>query len=284
MSGAMRKIGEYLGLLEDTGHYDDYDGDAETSTQDAVDQRPVAARASSCPCVRPRRAPSSGLGPDWSRGRVEPHHHPAPPQLQRGAPRRRELPRRHARDHEPQRDGRQRRQASRRLRRRPDLRHAWHHRARDQQGLPALPAQRRGRRPRTRSGWPRTGSSTRADPYSSRASLRQDPLRHPAASSSRCCGSVSSSTGSRCSRAAGSPGVRCSSPWRASTPSPTRRSWRCVASCRRCGSVGRARPELPAGDGGSMAAAQRGRHHLRPLEPSVTRVTVPGGTPGAIVS
>jgi cell division inhibitor SepF len=27
MSGAMRRIGEYLGLLEDTGRYDDYDGD-----------------------------------------------------------------------------------------------------------------------------------------------------------------------------------------------------------------------------------------------------------------
>jgi cell division inhibitor SepF len=26
MSGAMRRIGEYLGLLEDTGRYDDYDG------------------------------------------------------------------------------------------------------------------------------------------------------------------------------------------------------------------------------------------------------------------
>ena len=26
MSGAMRRIGEYLGLLEDTGHYDEYDG------------------------------------------------------------------------------------------------------------------------------------------------------------------------------------------------------------------------------------------------------------------
>lgn len=41
MSGAMRKIGEYLGLLEDTGHYDDYDGDAETSTHEAVDARPA---------------------------------------------------------------------------------------------------------------------------------------------------------------------------------------------------------------------------------------------------
>ncbi len=30
MSGAMRRIGEYLGLLEDT-RYDDYDGDYETT-------------------------------------------------------------------------------------------------------------------------------------------------------------------------------------------------------------------------------------------------------------
>lgn len=27
MSGAMRRIGEYLGLVEDTGRYDDYDGE-----------------------------------------------------------------------------------------------------------------------------------------------------------------------------------------------------------------------------------------------------------------
>ena len=31
MSGAMRRIGEYLGLLEDTRYDDDYDGDYETS-------------------------------------------------------------------------------------------------------------------------------------------------------------------------------------------------------------------------------------------------------------
>jgi cell division inhibitor SepF len=31
MSGAMRRIGEYLGLLEDTGRYDDYDSDFDTS-------------------------------------------------------------------------------------------------------------------------------------------------------------------------------------------------------------------------------------------------------------
>jgi cell division inhibitor SepF len=44
MSGAMRKIGEYLGLLEDTGQYDDYDGDVETTTHQAVEQRPAATR------------------------------------------------------------------------------------------------------------------------------------------------------------------------------------------------------------------------------------------------
>ncbi len=35
MSGAMRRIGEYLGLLEDTGRYDDYDGD-DYHTQETV--------------------------------------------------------------------------------------------------------------------------------------------------------------------------------------------------------------------------------------------------------
>jgi cell division inhibitor SepF len=43
MSGAMRKIGEYLGLLEDSGQYDDFD-EHETSQHDAVDERPVPAR------------------------------------------------------------------------------------------------------------------------------------------------------------------------------------------------------------------------------------------------
>ena len=37
MSGAMRRIGEYLGLLEDTGRYDDdYDSDHETAETSAV--------------------------------------------------------------------------------------------------------------------------------------------------------------------------------------------------------------------------------------------------------
>ena len=38
MSGAMRKIGEYLGLLEDTGRYDEYDGD---ETQDVPAVAPL---------------------------------------------------------------------------------------------------------------------------------------------------------------------------------------------------------------------------------------------------
>ena len=48
----MRKIGEYLGLLEDTGRYDDYDGDYD-------DRRPDdgAARRRAAPSAR-RRAPS----------------------------------------------------------------------------------------------------------------------------------------------------------------------------------------------------------------------------------
>ncbi len=55
MSGAMRKIGEYLGLLEDSGQYDDFDGDHETSQHDAVDERPA-------PAARERRpAPVSDL-------------------------------------------------------------------------------------------------------------------------------------------------------------------------------------------------------------------------------
>lgn len=39
MSGAMRRIGEYLGLLEDTGRYDEYDSYEDHETQETV---PVA--------------------------------------------------------------------------------------------------------------------------------------------------------------------------------------------------------------------------------------------------
>ena len=53
MSGAMRRIGEYLGLLEDTSRYDDeYD---EYETQETA---PVAARA---PKRESRPAPVSDL-------------------------------------------------------------------------------------------------------------------------------------------------------------------------------------------------------------------------------
>jgi cell division inhibitor SepF len=51
MSGAMRKIGEYLGLLEDTGQYDDYDSDVETTTHQAVDQRSGSTRARLAPAT-----------------------------------------------------------------------------------------------------------------------------------------------------------------------------------------------------------------------------------------
>ena len=55
MSGAMRRIGEYLGLLEDTGRYDEYDGEFETQEAPAV----APGRA---PKVRePRTAPVSDL-------------------------------------------------------------------------------------------------------------------------------------------------------------------------------------------------------------------------------
>ena len=55
MSGAMRRIGEYLGLLEDTGRYDEYDGEYETQDVPAV----APPRA---PKVRePRPAPVSDL-------------------------------------------------------------------------------------------------------------------------------------------------------------------------------------------------------------------------------
>lgn len=39
MSGAMRRIGEYLGLLEDTGDYDAYEGDDRRATQETAPVR-----------------------------------------------------------------------------------------------------------------------------------------------------------------------------------------------------------------------------------------------------
>ena len=64
MSGAMRKIGEYLGLLEDTGVYDDeYDEQGYAEPEDprqSVRRTPVA-------CQRPARQGAAG-----SRGRPLP--------------------------------------------------------------------------------------------------------------------------------------------------------------------------------------------------------------------
>ena len=59
MSGSMRKIGEYLGLLEDTGRYDDEYDTYDQSYDDSYDDRRYAADA---PKVRePRTAPVSDL-------------------------------------------------------------------------------------------------------------------------------------------------------------------------------------------------------------------------------
>ncbi len=61
MSGAMRKIGEYLGLLEDTGRYDDeYDTDYDTTDSPAVPGRTTSARPAPVADLAERRRPSAG--------------------------------------------------------------------------------------------------------------------------------------------------------------------------------------------------------------------------------
>ncbi|MGH3348070.1 MAG: cell division protein SepF [Nocardioides sp.] len=63
MSGAMRKIGEYLGLLEDTGRYDDeYDSDYDTTDSPAVSGRSPARESRPAPVadLAERRRPSAG--------------------------------------------------------------------------------------------------------------------------------------------------------------------------------------------------------------------------------
>ena len=62
MSGAMRRIGEYLGLLEDT-RYDDYDSDYETDDHPAVSsaRKPqVAPARASVSDLAERRRPGAG--------------------------------------------------------------------------------------------------------------------------------------------------------------------------------------------------------------------------------
>ncbi|MCD4526349.1 cell division protein SepF [Nocardioides sp. cx-173] len=57
MSGAMRRIGEYLGLLEDTGRYDEYDGD----DYDTQHTAPVAAAPRTQRLKETRPAPVADL-------------------------------------------------------------------------------------------------------------------------------------------------------------------------------------------------------------------------------
>jgi len=58
MSGAMRRIGEYLGLLEDTGRYDDDYNDYETADTPAVATTSSSGRS---PARESRPAPVSDL-------------------------------------------------------------------------------------------------------------------------------------------------------------------------------------------------------------------------------
>ena len=66
MSGAMRRIGEYLGLLEDTGRYDDeygeYAGDYETQETAPVATRSPRRESRPAPVsdLSERRRPASG--------------------------------------------------------------------------------------------------------------------------------------------------------------------------------------------------------------------------------
>ena len=66
---AMRKIGEYLGLLEDTGRYDDYDEDFETDEEAEVAERaPARRREASVSDLNERRAkPVAGVVAELSR-------------------------------------------------------------------------------------------------------------------------------------------------------------------------------------------------------------------------
>ena len=61
MSGAMRRIGEYLGLLEDTGRYDDdYDSDYETTDTPAVARAAAGSRPAPVSDISERRRPAAG--------------------------------------------------------------------------------------------------------------------------------------------------------------------------------------------------------------------------------
>lgn len=85
MSGAMRRIGEYLGLLEDTGQYDDEYGDRYADDYQTQRTEPVAAErrderaAPRPPATRP--APVADLAE--RRRNVAPVSAPAPSEITR---------------------------------------------------------------------------------------------------------------------------------------------------------------------------------------------------------
>src|SRR3954471_11170903 len=64
MSGSMRRIGEYLGLLEDTGRYDDEYDEFETQETAPVSVRPAKRDSRSAPAavsdLSERRRPAAG--------------------------------------------------------------------------------------------------------------------------------------------------------------------------------------------------------------------------------
>ncbi|CAN5202672.1 cell division protein SepF [soil metagenome] len=69
MSGAMRRIGEYLGLLEDTGRYDEFDGQYDDTYADAREPQPAHAGGPS---------PLQETAPVQSAPRRRPEQRPAP--------------------------------------------------------------------------------------------------------------------------------------------------------------------------------------------------------------
>lgn len=70
MSGSMRKIGEYLGLVEDTGRYDDDEraDNAETGSQERTpERRPRPVPVSDLSQRRPRSAPAEEVVAELSK-------------------------------------------------------------------------------------------------------------------------------------------------------------------------------------------------------------------------
>lgn len=63
MSGAMRRIGEYLGLLEDTGRYDDYPDDDTVATETAVAGATGGSRPAAVSDLAERRRPVAAPTP-----------------------------------------------------------------------------------------------------------------------------------------------------------------------------------------------------------------------------